>query len=264
MTGCVVICPIGHENLETQKFCGECGAPLVAMRVVESQTTTTGHPSGNETKSIKQEGESEAARKRALAKEAEAEAAEAEALAAAAHARTEAIRAARSGSNVHEGGSGSLGPSDPRPKGELDWWQRLPGSAQAGIVLAVILAVVGTIIGVVIAVNGGGSHSSSAMLTAAPAKADIRCPNGFVPPSVSADCYFLYMMASDKIQANSQAGLITAAHAACADMAADTGRDPVMDEIPIMQRASPALTTQKAALFAGIAAAAYCPQVIRR
>ena len=99
--------------------------------------------------------------------------------------------------------------------------------------------------------------------TAAPAKADISCPNGFVPPSVSPDCYFLHMMAQDNIQADSQAGLITAAHAACVDMAADTGRDPVMDEIPIMQRANPALTTQKAALFAGLAAAAYCPQVIR-
>jgi Protein of unknown function (DUF732) len=106
--------------------------------------------------------------------------------------------------------------------------------------------------------------AAMATFTAAPAKADIGCPNGFVPPSVSPDCYFLYMMARDNIQADSQAGLVSVAHVACADMAADTGRDPVMDEIPIMQRANPALTTQKAALFAGIAAAAYCPQVIRR
>jgi Protein of unknown function (DUF732) len=103
-----------------------------------------------------------------------------------------------------------------------------------------------------------------AMLTAAPVQADISCPNGFVSPSVNADCYFLYMMARDNIQANGQADLISAAHSACADMAADRGTDPVMDEVPILQRTNPAVTVQKAALFAGIAAAAYCPQVIRR
>lgn len=98
---------------------------------------------------------------------------------------------------------------------------------------------------------------------AAPAQADITCPNSFVPPSVNADCYFLYMMNRDNIQANSQADLIAGAHAACADMAADTGPDPVIDEAPLMQRANPGLTFQKAALFAGLAAAAYCPQVVR-
>ena len=30
-------------------------------------------------------------------------------------------------------------------------------------------------------------------------KADISCPSGLVPPSVSADCYYLYMMASNGI-----------------------------------------------------------------
>jgi hypothetical protein len=101
-------------------------------------------------------------------------------------------------------------------------------------------------------------------LTAAPAGADINCPNGFVPPTANADCYFLYMMARDHIQANSQADLINLAHTACADMAVDRGADPVMDEVPVLQRANPAVTVQKAALFAGIAAAAYCPNVIRR
>ncbi|MDM4138792.1 MULTISPECIES: DUF732 domain-containing protein [Mycobacterium] len=110
----------------------------------------------------------------------------------------------------------------------------------------------------VVAMVAGGT------IVQAPAKADISCPNGFVPPSVNADCYFLYMMARDNIQANSQADLITGAHAACADMAADTRPDPVIDEAPVMQRANPGLTFQKAALFAGLAAAAYCPQVIRR
>ncbi len=106
--------------------------------------------------------------------------------------------------------------------------------------------------------------ATAMMLTAAPAQADISCPNGFVPPSVNADCYFLYMMARDNIQANSQAELIGLAHTACADMATDSGANPVTDEVPILQRANPAVTVQKAALFAGIAAAAYCPQVIRR
>jgi hypothetical protein len=106
--------------------------------------------------------------------------------------------------------------------------------------------------------------AATAMLTAIPAQADITCPNGFVPPSVNADCYFLYMMARDNIQADSQQALISGAHSACADMAADAGADPVMDEVPILQRANPAVTVQKAALFAGIAAAAYCPQVVRR
>jgi Protein of unknown function (DUF732) len=100
--------------------------------------------------------------------------------------------------------------------------------------------------------------------TPAPAYADITCRPGFVPPSENADCYFLYMMARDNIQADSQQALISGAHSACADMAADRGADPVMDEVPILQRANPAVTVQKAALFAGIAAAAYCPQVIRR
>jgi hypothetical protein len=99
---------------------------------------------------------------------------------------------------------------------------------------------------------------------AAPAKAAISCPNGFVPPSVSPDCYFVYMMARDNIQANSQADLISAAHDSCAQMAADTGSDPVIDDVPILQRANPALTLPKAAIFANIAAAAYCPSVIRR
>lgn len=99
---------------------------------------------------------------------------------------------------------------------------------------------------------------------AAPVKADINCPNGFVPPSVNADCYFLYMTERDNIQANSQADLIIGAHSACADMAADTRPDPVIDEAPVLQRANPGLTFHKAALFAGLAAAAYCPQVIRR
>ncbi|BBX39603.1 DUF732 domain-containing protein [Mycobacterium simiae] len=97
-----------------------------------------------------------------------------------------------------------------------------------------------------------------------PAHAEITCPNRFVPPTVNADCYFLYMMARDNIHANSQEDLIRLAHIACADMAADRGADPVMDEVPILQRANPAVTVQKAALFAGIAAAAYCPQVVRR
>ncbi len=30
MTGGVVTCPIGHENAEGQKFCGDCGVPISA------------------------------------------------------------------------------------------------------------------------------------------------------------------------------------------------------------------------------------------
>lgn len=71
-----------------------------------------------------------------------------------------------------------------------------------------------------------------ASVVAEPAQADITCPAGFVPPSVNADCYFVNMMARDNIQANSQADLISGAHAACAEMAADTGADPVLDEVP--------------------------------
>jgi hypothetical protein len=55
--------------------------------------------------------------------------------------------------------------------------------------------------------------TATAALTATPAQADISCPNGFVPPSVNADCYFVSMMNKDGIGGDSQAGLISSAHA---------------------------------------------------
>lgn len=60
------------------------------------------------------------------------------------------------------------------------------------------------------------------------------------------------------------AALQSFAHISCADMAADRWFDPVMDEVRTLQRTNPGVTAQKAASFAGIAAAAYCPQVNRR
>lgn len=90
------------------------------------------------------------------------------------------------------------------------------------------------------------------------AKADISCPAGPVPPSVSQDCYFLSMMKTRNIP-GSQTDLISAAHTACNEMAADTGANPLIDEMLRVQRANPQLTQEQAAFFAGIAAAAYCP-----
>jgi Protein of unknown function (DUF732) len=106
--------------------------------------------------------------------------------------------------------------------------------------------------------------TTMATLTAAPAKADISCPNGFVPPSVSADCYFLYMMNKDGIGGDSQEELISSAHAMCTWMTADTGVDPVSDATMVLSRQKPALGLRSAALIAGISAAAYCPSVVRR
>src|SRR6202021_421029 len=92
--------------------------------------------------------------------------------------------------------------------------------------------------------------TTTATLTAAPARADISCPDRLVPPSVSPDCYFLYMMARDKFQANSQAGLINDAHYVCSLMDSDTGADPVYDVAVRVQRGSPTtLSIQQAGLF---------------
>jgi hypothetical protein len=91
----------------------------------------------------------------------------------------------------------------------------------------------------------------------------INCPNSFVLPTVNPDCYFLDMMAKDQIHGD-PTGLISSAHGACNSMTADTtGADPIVDEVAVLRQANPELTVQKAAQFAGIAAAAYCPSATR-
>jgi hypothetical protein len=97
---------------------------------------------------------------------------------------------------------------------------------------------------------------------ASPGPSQGSCPGEFVLPSVNPDCYFLNMMARDHISGNSDA-LISEAHTACGDMANDAGADPVLDAATNVQRDEPSLTISQAALFAGLAAAAYCPSSIR-
>jgi hypothetical protein len=46
-------------------------------------------------------------------------------------------------------------------------------------------------------------------------------------------------------------------------MQSDGGADPVMDVAMSIIRNNPGVSTRKAALVTGIAAAAYCPSVIR-
>ena len=110
----------------------------------------------------------------------------------------------------------------------------------------------------------GAATAMTGMLVAAPAKADVNCPNGFVAPSVSSDCYFLYMMARDRI-AGSQDDLIKAGHTVCGYMANDTGPDPVIDAAKTMVANGTAFSSVGAAgLFANLAAVAYCPAVISK
>ncbi len=101
-------CPKGHENPESQHFCGECGTPLVARPVGTPPTPPghpTGHPSGkreHSQSSLHGDDNTSAAEARALAAEAEAEAAKAQAQAAAAHAHVEEARAATAHAHVEE------------------------------------------------------------------------------------------------------------------------------------------------------------------
>jgi Protein of unknown function (DUF732) len=98
--------------------------------------------------------------------------------------------------------------------------------------------------------------------SSATANAKVICPKGLVPPSESPDCYFLYMMSRNNWSGPS-AEMISEAHSACGRMESDGGADPAVDVAIEMHRKDPALTVARAALFTGLAAAAYCPSVIR-
>lgn len=112
-----------------------------------------------------------------------------------------------------------------------------------------------------------GHHSSvgaPATSTAAPAQANISCPGHLVLPSVNPDCYFLYMVTRDHLPVSSTPDqLIAKAHNACSLMDQDTGSDPVVDVAVLVQRATQ-ISLQQAALFTGLAAAAYCPWNVRK
>lgn len=111
---------------------------------------------------------------------------------------------------------------------------------------------------------GAAAPLAATTIFPTPASANVSCPSGFVLPSVSPDCYFLSMMARDNIHPASESDMISRAHSACDDMAKDTGSDPVVDVAASIRSAWPTLSFPQAALFSGIAAAAYCPSNIRR
>jgi hypothetical protein len=104
----------------------------------------------------------------------------------------------------------------------------------------------------------GVAAITAGVIVAAPAKADVSCPSGFVPPSVSPDCYFLYMMAQNHVTAD-QSVVINEAHTLCGYMANDTGGDPKLDAAQMAFRDGRFSTLGRAAVFTGLAAAAYCP-----
>ena len=108
--------------------------------------------------------------------------------------------------------------------------------------------------------------TTTATLTAAPAKADISCPDRVALPSVSPDCYFLDLMALHHIPlAGSQEDSIAKAHNMCMLMDRDTtGADPVYDVAVLFQQANPKATIAQAAFITNIAAVAYCPWNIRQ
>jgi hypothetical protein len=54
------------------------------------------------------------------------------------------------------------------------------------------------------------------------------------------------------------------AHTACRDMDSDTGADPVEGGIAVVRSTWPTLSLGQAALFAGIAAAAYRQSNVRK
>jgi hypothetical protein len=109
----------------------------------------------------------------------------------------------------------------------------------------------------------GAVAMAAGVIVAAPARADVSCPAGFVSPSVSPDCYFLYMMAQNHVTAD-QSVVITEAHTLCGYMANDTGADPVFDAAQMAFRDGRFSTLGRAGPFSGLAAAAYCPSYIRQ
>ena len=58
--------------------------------------------------------------------------------------------------------------------------------------------------------------------------------------------------------------MISMAHTACRDMDNDTGADPVEGGNAVVRSTWPTLSLGQAALFAGIAAAAYCQSNVRK
>jgi hypothetical protein len=104
---------------------------------------------------------------------------------------------------------------------------------------------------------------AAGMFVATPANADVNCPSGFVLPSVNPDCYFLNMMARNHAIGD-QTSLINEAHIACGYMANATGSDPVSDAAVAVLRDGSTATFGRAAIFANLAAAAYCPWYIRQ
>jgi Protein of unknown function (DUF732) len=98
-------------------------------------------------------------------------------------------------------------------------------------------------------------------IVAAPAKADISCPSGFTPPSVSPDCYVVtmsqnYMRTHNLNNSGGPAGIISAAHKWCNDMNA-SGRS-IIEEASYVSQNGGVLSLADAGYLVGIGAAAYC------
>jgi hypothetical protein len=104
-------------------------------------------------------------------------------------------------------------------------------------------------------------------IVAAPAKADISCPSGFVPPSVSPDCYVVtmsqnYMQRHNLNNSGGSAGIISTAHKWCAEMDA-SGRS-IIEEASYINQNGGVLSVADAGYLVGIGAAAYCQSNINK
>lgn len=90
------------------------------------------------------------------------------------------------------------------------------------------------------------------------------CPNHFVDPSVSPDCYFLWVLYGNgrginALSPQQQSELIGQAHEVCKAEDQSTRQQVVVSAgLPLVQRKHPDWSLGDAARFVGLATTAYC------
>lgn len=93
-----------------------------------------------------------------------------------------------------------------------------------------------------------------------PVASATTCGSAFVPPSVDADCYFLYMLGQNGISYQDPQKAILNGHEACQLL----GQESKMAVLEDYRSVHPDVPISKAAVFVGLAEAAYCPGYISR
>jgi hypothetical protein len=264
-------CPRGHDNPDHYRHCGECGTPLV---------TDSGPPAGP--------GGGAASKPNADAREASFQATPV-GLPQMHWPDPGTPPASNSPTRGQVNGGNQYSQQQPPPQspGGVYYPQPPRGRSTSGLwwFLAVACAVAAVItLAVVIHGVSTGPAPTQPQSTSAQASSpfDPDCPSVFdragkrfyapVRPEASPDCYFLYIMSAKdfsfiaRLPADQRGwvNLISYAHTVCQQMENDGGADPVLDIGRQIQGDYSGMSLLEAGKFTNLAAAAYCPSVIRR